>query len=120
MSENAVYVGYAQKRRQAVAASAGPPREELSSRPDDVAADVGPHPHFRPLLGEGEEGFGVDPGQPLGRQIADQVAKREKLQMYDHSFWAKGGGPIIFAAISAIEMALWDINGKVLGVPVYM
>jgi galactonate dehydratase len=40
-------------------------------------------------------------------------------EMYDHSFWAKGGGPIIFAAISAIEMACWDIKGKVLGVPVY-
>jgi galactonate dehydratase len=39
--------------------------------------------------------------------------------MYDHSFWAKGGGPTIFVAISAIEMALWDIKGKVLGVPVY-
>lgn len=26
--------------------------------------------------------------------------------MYDHSFWAKGGGPIIYAGISAIEMAL--------------
>ena len=39
--------------------------------------------------------------------------------MYDHSFWAKGGGPIVFAGISAIEMALWDIKGKALGVPVY-
>jgi galactonate dehydratase len=27
-------------------------------------------------------------------------------QMYDHSFWAKGGGPIVFAGISAIEQAL--------------
>jgi galactonate dehydratase len=40
-------------------------------------------------------------------------------RMYDHSFWAKGGGPIVFAAISAIEQALWDIKGKALGVPVY-
>lgn len=40
-------------------------------------------------------------------------------EMYDHSFWAKGGGPIVFAAMSAIEQALWDIKGKVLGVPVY-
>lgn len=40
-------------------------------------------------------------------------------EMYDHSFWAKGGGPVIFAAMSAIEQALWDIKGKVLGVPVY-
>ncbi|MER8435937.1 mandelate racemase/muconate lactonizing enzyme family protein [Mesorhizobium sp. M1312] len=39
--------------------------------------------------------------------------------MYDHSFWAKNGGAIIFAGISAIEQALWDIKGKSLGVPVY-
>ena len=39
--------------------------------------------------------------------------------MYDHSFWAKGGGAIVFAGISAIEQALWDIKGKALGVPVY-
>ncbi|UCC65748.1 MAG: mandelate racemase/muconate lactonizing enzyme family protein [Anaerolineae bacterium] len=40
-------------------------------------------------------------------------------EMYDHSFWAKGGGPIVFAGISAVEQALWDIKGKALGVPVY-
>ena len=40
-------------------------------------------------------------------------------EMYDHSFWAKGGGPVVFAGISAIEQALWDIKGKVLNVPVY-
>jgi galactonate dehydratase len=39
--------------------------------------------------------------------------------LYDHTFWAKGGGPIVFAAISAIEQALWDIKGRALGVPVY-
>ncbi|MHC4395745.1 MAG: mandelate racemase/muconate lactonizing enzyme family protein [Planctomycetota bacterium] len=40
-------------------------------------------------------------------------------QMYDHTFWAKGGGSIIFPAISAVETALWDIKGKALGVPIY-
>jgi galactonate dehydratase len=40
-------------------------------------------------------------------------------EMYDHSFWAKGGGPIVYAGISAIEQALWDLKGKVLGLPVY-
>lgn len=40
-------------------------------------------------------------------------------EMYDHSFWAKGGGPVVFAGISAIEQALWDIKGKALKVPVY-
>ena len=39
-------------------------------------------------------------------------------EMYDHSFWAKGGGAIVFAGISAIEQALWDIKGRALGVPV--
>ncbi len=39
--------------------------------------------------------------------------------MYDHTFWAKGGGPIIFAGISAVEQALWDLKGKALGLPVY-
>ena len=40
-------------------------------------------------------------------------------EMYDHSFWAKGGGAIVFAGISAIEQALWDIKGKALGAPVH-
>src|SRR5664279_577619 len=40
-------------------------------------------------------------------------------EMYDHSFWAKGGGSIVFAGMSAIEQALWDIKGKALGIPVY-
>jgi galactonate dehydratase len=39
--------------------------------------------------------------------------------MYDHSFWAKGGGPIVFAGMSGVEQALWDIKDKALGVPVY-
>jgi galactonate dehydratase len=40
-------------------------------------------------------------------------------EMYDHAFWSKGGGPIVFAGISALETALWDIKGKCLGVPIY-
>lgn len=39
--------------------------------------------------------------------------------MYDHTFWAKGGGTIVFAGMSAVETALWDIKGKALNVPVY-
>jgi galactonate dehydratase len=55
------------------------------------------------------------------RIVGQDPSRIEALwsEMYDHSFWAKGGGAIVFAAISAIEQALWDIKGKALGVPVY-
>ena len=32
---------------------------------------------------------------------------------------AQGGGPIIYAGLSAIDQALWDIRGKVMGQPIY-
>ncbi len=37
--------------------------------------------------------------------------------MYRHAFYR--GGPILTSALSGIDMALWDIKGKALGVPVY-
>jgi galactonate dehydratase len=40
-------------------------------------------------------------------------------EMYDHSFWTKGGGPVVFSAMSAIDQALMDIKAHSLGVPVY-
>jgi L-alanine-DL-glutamate epimerase-like enolase superfamily enzyme len=36
-----------------------------------------------------------------------------------HGGWNVQGGPISISAISAIDIALWDIKGKALGVPVY-
>lgn len=40
-------------------------------------------------------------------------------KLYRSSFWGQNGGPVTFAGISAIDIALWDIRGKALGVPVY-
>ena len=37
--------------------------------------------------------------------------------MYVHSFYR--AGPVMGSAISGIDQALWDIRGKVLGMPVY-
>ncbi|MCX6596577.1 MAG: galactonate dehydratase [Acidobacteria bacterium] len=37
--------------------------------------------------------------------------------MYVHSFYR--AGPVMGSAISAIDQALWDIRGKILGMPVY-
>jgi galactonate dehydratase len=39
-------------------------------------------------------------------------------KMYEHGFWK--GGFIYMSAISGIDQALWDINGKIYNVPVYM
>jgi len=36
-----------------------------------------------------------------------------------HDGWEAVGGPLTVSAISAIDIALWDIKGKKLGVPVY-
>lgn len=35
------------------------------------------------------------------------------------TFWGQGGGGVIFAGMSAIDIALWDIKGKVCNMPVY-
>jgi galactonate dehydratase len=39
--------------------------------------------------------------------------------MFDSTFWAKGGGPVVFGGMSAIDIACWDIKGKALGQPIY-
>ncbi len=36
---------------------------------------------------------------------------------YRDAYWR--GGPVLMSALAAIEMALWDIKGKALGVPVW-
>lgn len=58
--------------------------------------------------------------QEIGRNILGEDPRNiEKLwqKMYRDGFYR--GGPIALSAISGIEMALWDIKGKALGVPVY-
>src|SRR5207249_6518599 len=80
-------------------------------------------------LGEAAIAYGVGETAAAGmiKDLADAIVlgqdpfRTEAVwsEMYDHTFWAKRGGPIVFAGISAIEQALWDIKGKALDVPVY-
>ncbi len=39
--------------------------------------------------------------------------------LHRSTFWGQGGGTVIFAGISAIDIALWDIKGKACNMPVY-
>jgi galactonate dehydratase len=83
------------------------------------------------VSGIGEAGVAYGFGGPAAAAMIQQMCDRlvigrdpfriEQIwnDIYDQSFWAKGGGPITFSALSAIEQALWDIKGKALGVPVY-
>jgi len=49
---------------------------------------------------------------------ADPIPVEHHWQsMYVHSFYR--AGPVMGSAISAIDQALWDLRGKILGVPVY-
>ncbi len=56
----------------------------------------------------------------LGRYLVGQDPTRiedHHEKMYRDSFWV--GGPLHASAISAVDVALWDIKGKSLGAPVY-
>lgn len=56
-------------------------------------------------------------GLLIGRDPLDHEVIWEKL--YKSIFWGQNGGPVVFAGISALDIALWDIKGKFFGVPVY-
>ena len=77
--------------------------------------------------------YGVGEATLEHRELAVEAAVRE-LERYligrdphnIESFWADNhrdaywrGGPVLTTALSGVEMALWDIKGKSLGVPVY-
>ncbi|MBX2999058.1 MAG: mandelate racemase/muconate lactonizing enzyme family protein [Caldilineaceae bacterium] len=83
------------------------------------------------ISGVGEVGLAYGSGGSAGAGMVKNLAEAfligadpmriEHLwdTMYRKSFWAQGGGPVVFGGMSAIDHALWDIKGKALGVPVY-
>lgn len=53
----------------------------------------------------------------IGEDPFNTEAIWEKL--LKKTFWGQGGGTVIFSGISAFDIALWDIKGKTLNLPVY-
>lgn len=65
-------------------------------------------------------GFGM--AKDLSRLLIGEDPMRSEFiwdKMQKKTFWGQGGGTVVSAGMSAIDTALWDIKGKVLGVPCY-
>ncbi len=83
------------------------------------------------ISGVGEAGLAYDLGHSAAAHMTQEFAKAMLIgwdpfqtellwsRMLRESFWGLGGGPVVYAAMSAIDTALWDIKGKALGLPVY-
>ncbi len=83
------------------------------------------------ISGVGEAGLAYDWGHSAAASMIEEISNAVLLgwdpfqtellwsRMLRESFWGLGGGPVIYAAMSAIDTALWDIKGKALKLPVY-
>ena len=97
-------------------------------------------PEWRPVLcriytdegiyGDGEAALAYCNGAPAAagmiKDLASLIIGMDPLdneviwdKLYKCTFWGQNGGPVVFAGISAIDIALWDIKGKYFNVPVY-
>lgn len=84
---------------------------------------------------EGISGFGEvglaygkahNAGVGIARDFAQLLVGRDPMKIeeiweniFRTTFWGMGGGTVINAGMSAVDIALWDIKGKALGKPVY-
>ena len=65
-------------------------------------------------------------GFGLIQDFAEQIIGMDPMQqekiwetLFRDTFWGMGGGTVVNAAISAIDIAVMDIRGQALGVPIY-
>lgn len=82
------------------------------------------------INGFGEVGLAYGVGASAGFGMAKDLAqiiigmdpmKNEAIwdKMQKKTFWGQGGGTVFTAGMSGIDIALWDIKGKALNVPIY-
>ncbi len=81
------------------------------------------------IYGDGEAalayGCASEAGYAAVREFATKIIGMDPMKtemiwemMFRTTFWAQNGGSVVFAAIGALDMALWDIKGKALNVPI--
>lgn len=82
------------------------------------------------IYGDGEAALDYGIGAPAAFGMIEDLSKliigmnpldNEVIwdMLFKNTFWGQNGGPVVFAGISAIDMALWDIKGKYFKVPIY-
>jgi L-alanine-DL-glutamate epimerase-like enolase superfamily enzyme len=82
------------------------------------------------IVGLGEAGVAIGTGAPAAFQqikdLAPMILGMDPFyheviweKMFRQSFWAQGNGAIVMAAISAIDIAIWDIKAKAANMPLY-
>jgi L-alanine-DL-glutamate epimerase-like enolase superfamily enzyme len=82
------------------------------------------------LTGLGEAGLAYGRGSKAAvgqlRDFAPMILGRDPMKvealwefLFRNTFWGLGGGPVVYAGMSAVDIACWDIRGKAMGVPVH-
>lgn len=83
------------------------------------------------ISGIGEAGLAYDWGHSAVSNMINEIATARIIgadpfqtellwnKMFREGFWAYGGNAVFYAAMSAIDTALWDIKAKALNVPLY-
>ena len=78
--------------------------------------------------GEGSMSYGTGSEAAFGmiEALANMIIGMDPLdneviwdKMHRTTFWGQSPGPVVFSGISAIDIALWDIKGKVCNMPLY-
>ena len=107
---------------------------------DIMTPTIEERPIWRPILcriytdegiyGDGEAALAYGIASPAAagmiRDLAKLIIGMDPLdseviwdKLYKATFWGQNGGPVVFAGISALDIALWDIKGKAFNVPIY-
>ncbi|MEC3929204.1 mandelate racemase/muconate lactonizing enzyme family protein [Citrobacter braakii] len=79
-------------------------------------------------IGEAGLAYGSGSNAAVGilKDLAPRIIGKDPMKiesiwedLYRGTFWGMSGGPVFYAGMSAIDIALWDIKGKKYGAPIY-